>query len=672
MDDETLSPAAPSPAPAAAPGSKAMRRIERRQDRAEWMILLAVLLLVSLAAIVPAYQERDALIQRERERLDAATQVMEQDLVRMLEGADRAIHSVRSQLASWRQRSDGTALAAQQLKAFADAMPGVRSMLLLDATGVSIAVGANERIQLPAHIDASDTLAFQDARREADPNLLIVSAPYRTKGGAWTISLARAVRGPNGGFDGLVVAVIDPEELKLLLASTRVVDDQFAAVVHGRGGLIVIEPSDRGIEGESMAQPGTFFSRHMASGQPVSVLQGESPASHWEERIMALRTVQPLALQMNQPLVVLDGRNTNAVLAPWTRLMRSRVVELLLGWACGTVALALWQRSRRQARRELLEQVRQMDQVFDSPLSHLAILDLDGRCVRLSAAWHRTMGWSTDALTGQSMRPYVHPDDHPALDAARLALASSGSVSDFHFRMRDTAGAYRELMAQGVVLNDLIYMDMRDVTDERRGRRELKALNAQLQDINAELEGKNRQLQAQERALLELSLRDALTGVANRRRFDEALHAEWRHGVRERQPLSLIMLDIDHFKDFNDCYGHLAGDSCLRAVASTLQDGVHRPRDLLARFGGEEFAVLLPNTDATGAHVLAEELRQRVEVLHIAHDRSAVATVVTLSLGIKTLVPDESSSITELLSGADAALYLAKQRGRNRVSVAEC
>jgi diguanylate cyclase (GGDEF)-like protein len=131
------------------------------------------------------------------------------------------------------------------------------------------------------------------------------------------------------------------------------------------------------------------------------------------------------------------------------------------------------------------------------------------------------------------------------------------------------------------------------------------------------------------------------------------------------------MVDIDHFKEFNDHYGHLAGDSCLKAVATALQDGMRRPHDLLARFGGEEFAVLLPNTGAAGAREVAEDLRQRIEVLHIPHERSRVAPVLTLSLGIKTLVPDDHGSITVLLSGADAALYAAKQRGRNRVGVAE-
>jgi len=647
-----------------------MESVERRQDRAEWIVLLVLFFVMSTTLIVPAYQERDELIARERERLTAATQVIEQDLKRMIEGVDRAILNVRAQLPDWKRRPDGAALAAKELKVLADAMPGVRSMLLLDASGVSIAVGADDGIHVPAQIDASDTEPFRNARRVADPNLLLVSAPYRTKAGVWTFSLARTIARPDGSFDGMVAAVIDPEELKLVLASTRMVEDQFAAVVHGRGGLILIEPSNRGNEGDSMALPGTFFSRHMASGQQISVLEGSSPASHWEGRIMALRTVRIPALHMDQPLVVLDGRNTDAVLASWKRLVQGRIVAVALGGLFSAAGLAFWQRNRRQTRRALMDKVRQMNQVFDSTLSLLAILDLGGRCVRLSAAWYHTMGWPVDTMIGQPIRPLIHPDDHATTDAARQSLDAAGLLTDFHFRMRDATGAYRELMAQAVMLNELIYLDVRDVTLEKSSQRELQLLNAQLRDINLQLEAKNLRLQEQERELLALSLIDPLTGVANRRRFDEALLTEWRQGMRERRPLSLLMLDIDHFKEFNDRYGHLAGDSCLKAVASALHDRVHRPHDLLARFGGEEFAVLLPNTDAAGAHTLAEDLLRAIEALRIPHEGSTAATVVTLSIGIKTLLPDEVKSVSELLGDADVALYRAKQYGRNRLCVA--
>ena len=160
---------------------------------------------------------------------------------------------------------------------------------------------------------------------------------------------------------------------------------------------------------------------------------------------------------------------------------------------------------------------------------------------------------------------------------------------------------------------------------------------------------------------------DGLTGVANRRGFDACLSREWQRAVRAKSPLSLIMGDIDFFKNFNDHYGHLAGDSCLRRVAEAMAASVSRPADLVARYGGEEFVALLPETEATGARLLAEEMRRRVAELDIPHATSAAAPHVTVSLGVATLVPESRDDPGYLILQADEALYQAKDQGRNRV-----
>lgn len=160
---------------------------------------------------------------------------------------------------------------------------------------------------------------------------------------------------------------------------------------------------------------------------------------------------------------------------------------------------------------------------------------------------------------------------------------------------------------------------------------------------------------------------DGLTGIANRRGFDACLAREWQRAVRTRSPLSLIMADIDFFKSFNDHYGHLAGDTCLRKVAQAMASTAERPADLVARYGGEEFAALLPDTDAAGALVLAEEMRRRVAALGIVHTVSAAADCVSVSLGVATLVPESRDDPNYLILQADEALYQAKERGRDRV-----
>ncbi len=173
------------------------------------------------------------------------------------------------------------------------------------------------------------------------------------------------------------------------------------------------------------------------------------------------------------------------------------------------------------------------------------------------------------------------------------------------------------------------------------------------------------------RDFLERSARiDGLTGINNRREFEKALELEWRRCSRTRQPLSLIMLDVDHFKAFNDQYGHLAGDSCLRRIATALQSAVNRSHDAVCRYGGEEFAILLPETDLKGAQRVAIMLRDEVMSLGISHERSSAGLVVTASQGVATLTPSSSNSPHQLVELADRALYKAKNKKRNCVVAA--
>jgi diguanylate cyclase (GGDEF)-like protein len=167
--------------------------------------------------------------------------------------------------------------------------------------------------------------------------------------------------------------------------------------------------------------------------------------------------------------------------------------------------------------------------------------------------------------------------------------------------------------------------------------------------------------------LADLSWTDGLTQVANRRRFDVALDEEWRRARRQQAPLSLLMVDVDQFKGFNDVYGHRAGDECLRRVAGALAETVNRAGDLVARYGGEEFAVLLPSTAAPAVATIAESMRARVEGLQIPYPGSQRLTV---SVGVAWCVPAAEGSPADLVAAADQALYRAKEQGRNRTALA--
>jgi diguanylate cyclase (GGDEF)-like protein len=174
-------------------------------------------------------------------------------------------------------------------------------------------------------------------------------------------------------------------------------------------------------------------------------------------------------------------------------------------------------------------------------------------------------------------------------------------------------------------------------------------------------------LKSQSDLLRAIALLDGLTGVANRRKFEQVLPVSWLQGCREQQPLTIILLDIDFFKLFNDTYGHTEGDTCLRKVAQKIQDTVNRPYDLVARYGGEEFICVLPNTDLVGGTYVAQQIVDSIISLKIAHETSKVSHFVTVSAGVSTIVPTRNTPEKVLIEAADKQLYLAKERGRNRV-----
>lgn len=209
-----------------------------------------------------------------------------------------------------------------------------------------------------------------------------------------------------------------------------------------------------------------------------------------------------------------------------------------------------------------------------------------------------------------------------------------------------------------------------------RAREQAQCLSQELNLINKALQREitNRHqaehnLRSVNETLLQLTHQDPLTQIANRRCFEHNLRLEWKRAQRLANPISMIMADIDHFKNYNDHYGHQAGDRCLQRVAALLQAKVQRPTDLVARYGGEEFVIVLPDTSLEAALALAETMRNGVQALRLEHAASPTATWVTLSMGVASLVPDDDSTSAQLLQIADRALYRAKAAGRNRSEI---
>jgi diguanylate cyclase (GGDEF)-like protein/PAS domain S-box-containing protein len=284
--------------------------------------------------------------------------------------------------------------------------------------------------------------------------------------------------------------------------------------------------------------------------------------------------------------------------------------------------------------------------------------------VRGDAARNRTyvspssremLGYEPEELLGAHAFDLVHPEDRDAVAAVFARIGPDCPVAYCMFRMRRKdgtylwiGGRYRHLPRDGGILAIL-----RDITEP-------KAIEAKLARANAKLEAANQELQY-------LAHRDGLTGLANRRRFDELLETEFRRARRDHLPLGMILVDVDHFKAYNDRYGHTEGDECLRRIGKALRHALLRPADLAARYGGEEFVALLPCTHLDGSLAIAEQFRQAIQALAIPHLGSAFG-VVSVSVGASSMIPIQPGDRPlQLVNAADAALYEAKDAGRNSV-----
>ncbi|MGH8028652.1 MAG: diguanylate cyclase domain-containing protein, partial [Arenimonas sp.] len=270
------------------------------------------------------------------------------------------------------------------------------------------------------------------------------------------------------------------------------------------------------------------------------------------------------------------------------------------------------------------------------------VLDPELRVVSANPGFVRITGHGVDSVLGKT--PPLFDGDDEALQQVRTRL-SAGSHWDGTLWARRVDGDRFPLDASVDRVHDATghvqhyVMVFRDVTEQKL-----------LED-----------------RLRELSATDGLTLLANRRSFDETLERQWHHATRHGEPVSLIMIDIDHFKPYNDLYGHGAGDRCLQQVATAIAAGVRHEGALVARYGGEEFAVILPRTDAATAQEIAEGLRRRVEALGIAHTGNPISSRITISVGISTRTPPQTDDFVNLMQSADQALYRAKEGGRNGV-----
>jgi diguanylate cyclase (GGDEF)-like protein/PAS domain S-box-containing protein len=311
-------------------------------------------------------------------------------------------------------------------------------------------------------------------------------------------------------------------------------------------------------------------------------------------------------------------------------------------------------------RRRLAEISRENERRFrllaENALDVIVLTNLEGARLYVSPAVTPILGWSPRDLVGGSYhRDVVHPDDREMFRQALHEVRKVDRGQTIVYRCRKKGGMYIWMEASLNLYRDSVTGEPIGFVNVARDVSRRKAVEEERQNAYETLET--------------LATVDALTGVANRRRFDDTLEQEWRRAVRRETPTALLLIDVDHFKSYNDIYGHVRGDVCLRQIAEAASEVVRRSSDIVARFGGEEFAVILPDTDEISAAALAEEIRNTVLQREIAHAGNQPG-IVTVSIGCAATIPKRGIAGVSLVEAADEALYRAKHAGRNRVELA--
>jgi diguanylate cyclase (GGDEF)-like protein/PAS domain S-box-containing protein len=264
------------------------------------------------------------------------------------------------------------------------------------------------------------------------------------------------------------------------------------------------------------------------------------------------------------------------------------------------------------------------------------------------------LGWSVEEMLRADWQRNVHPDDFPVFAGIRERMQAGAMHAGAAYRYRRKDGSWAWIEARAHMVREPdgsateFIGNLRDVTRQKEAELALAAAMAELSHQ---------------------AITDGLTGIANRRRFDEMLPREWRRAMRVGDPLSLLLIDVDHFKAFNDIHGHQGGDECLRLIAQTIAAVIRRPHDLVARYGGEEFVAVLPATTLDGAERIAEALRAAVVAMALPR-MAAPGGCITISIGVASAIPAGDTEAARLFDAADSALYMAKRGGRTRVAVA--
>jgi diguanylate cyclase (GGDEF)-like protein/PAS domain S-box-containing protein len=495
--------------------------------------------------------------------------------------------------------------------------------------------------------DISDREYFNHHRQSATRDALIGSPVKRRPGGGWITTVSRRFNRADGSFAGLVLATIGTEYFTEFYGKFDIGAKGTISLLNADGTVLARSPDDGSYVGRDLSN--ALLIRDSNSRPTIGAHYFKSP----------LDGVQRLSFYGRSdrfPLVVVATMEQDEVLASWRANAIARLlVVLALTALIGIIGFILVRQLIRGQYlvSALVAKEADFRLLAEESSDMVTRIGLDQRMLYVSPSSERVVGWRPEQLTGTSALVGVNAEDLPKINETVAAL-KHGDIAEARIVYRTRHRDAKEVWIESA---------MRVTKNSDTG--EIDGVVAISHDVTERKSAEDR--------LAALAILDGLTGLANRRRFDERLQEEWARAHRDGTSISLLMIDLDHFKKFNDQYGHPAGDVCLRATAQVLAAEARRPADLAARYGGEEFALLLPNTDAAGCRLVGERIREEIRNLCIIHALNLPSGLVTVSLGGAAIRPNAhgSTESSSLVEAADQALYAAKDGERDRVFMAE-
>jgi len=544
------------------------------------------------------------------------------------------------------EHSDRSARASADindlLAKYARGVPQVRELGVLSEGGDWL----YSSFETTPAINASDREYFKYHQANVESTVRISEPHISAATGRPTLLMSQRLSRRDGTFAGVVFAAIDINYFRTFYRSFEVNQNRGVTLMKSNGTVLVHQRTSE--IGRSLAETDLFTRRLFES---ATGLYRITSALDGRKKQFAYEVVSDF------PVVVSVALAEEDVLATW---QKDRRFDFLMAGGVSVVLIALASVLAAQYRRRaaMARALREREQGYrllaENVQDVVARFTRDGRRLYVSPSVEKLLGYTVAEAMSATAYAYVHPAHVPLVRALvdslgpdnrngmceYLASRKDGTAiwleSHFSFATHETTG-----------LPEIVAV-VRDVSKRKAAEEQMSSLNAQLKS---------------------LSETDALSGIANRRKFDQTLDREWARAQRSRTDLSILMIDIDKFKSYNDTYGHAAGDACIQAVALVPFENVRRASDLVARYGGEEFAVILPGTSAGDAATAAEKLRLAVESRRIPHDASACG-VVTISVGVAGGNPVDGTA-ADMLRHADGMLYRAKTQGRNRIACAD-